>query len=61
MTPPRGPFAVIVRRTADGWYRVTGLYQGSDTRLRWRPIARSCAGHSRDRADAVECVRAVAR
>ncbi len=57
MTPPRGPFAVVIRRTPDGWYRVTGLYQ----RLNGRQIARSCAGHSRSRADALLSVRAVMR
>lgn len=57
MSPARGPFAVIVRRTPDGWYRVTGLFLSRNG----RHIARSCAGHLRERVEAVRSVRAVLR
>ena len=50
-----GPFAVFIKRTPDGWWRVTGLYMARQS----RGIARSCAGHHKRRADAVISARVV--
>ncbi len=51
----RGPFAIFLRRSGNGW-RVTALYQGRG----WR-IARSSGGWFRDRTDALFTVRLIAR
>ncbi len=58
MTPPRGPFAVVIHRRPDGWYRVTGLYQSRPPRV---GTARSCGGHCKWRDDAVASLRSMMR
>jgi hypothetical protein len=51
-----GPFCVIVKREGV-WWKVTALFQSRNG----RHIARSCAGRSRQRSDALLSVRAVIR